>query len=52
LHDAARRNYFGSDEIQALIHLTFRAQKATTGLIKTLPEPRLCYRHSASALRG
>lgn len=36
LHDARKQNYFSEEEIKKLVHLTFRAQKATTGLIKYL----------------
>ena len=36
LQDAREQKYFPEKEIRELIHLTFRAQKATTGLIKYL----------------
>jgi four helix bundle protein len=36
LHDARERKYWPDDEIEALIHLTFRAQKATRRLIEYL----------------
>ena len=36
LEDARERKYFSEQEIKELIHLTFRAQKATTRLIKYL----------------
>jgi four helix bundle protein len=36
LYDARKQTYFPEEDIRKLIHLTFRAQKATTGLIKYL----------------
>ena len=36
LHDAEKQQYFHVDDISRLIHLTFRAQKATTRLIRYL----------------
>jgi four helix bundle protein len=36
LHDAQKQQYFHVDDISRLIHLTFRAQKATTRLIRYL----------------
>jgi four helix bundle protein len=36
LKDAQEQRYFPEDEIKDLVHLTYRAQKATTRLIKYL----------------
>jgi hypothetical protein len=36
LEEAREHKYFAEDEIGKLIHFTFRAQKATTRLIKYL----------------
>ena len=36
LHEARKREYFHENDVQTLIHLTFRAQKATTRLIRYL----------------
>lgn len=36
LLDAREQKYFSEEDLRKLIHLTFRAQKATTGLIKYL----------------
>ena len=40
LLDAQKQKYFNDDEIKELIHLTFRAQKATTRLIRYLDSCR------------
>jgi four helix bundle protein len=40
LLDACTQKYFSEDDLRKLIHLTFRAQKATTGLIKYLDSCR------------
>lgn len=40
LQDARKQKYFSDEDVRKLIHLTFRAQKATTGLIKYLDSCR------------